>query len=740
MEDSDLLSLADLLESVGSSVLAEDVASRTGVTQLADLAELEFEDFIATGMLPLHARRLLKRTLTYAADDGETERSSLLRNAQDVVPEEASLAAMPVSVSLSPRTPSATGVASCVNQSRTEADLLKEKGCPRMRALPLCGLDPDSGSEDDDRFSAEDSSSEDDDDTFHPNSEQGFESEDEPRPRGDKRRRLSRYGEKRLENQENVFKRGTSRVTLCDPLSSGKRVDRRRLPRLKAGEGCKCHDILKSAESELEAAKRTAAEKSVMAARNQNGVASEYNYVRLKSVLFNYLFNSNGGWAVHEKCAREKLCVSNRFLADVHRQAVELFGAPVRRMKKSDIGSRRDELMENIILPSDCMLTRARFYDSASSDYLFDILLPRDRLHGLVGRPSNRAKTHERALFRSYVANNRSPTGRTADHKGRYHGAVFYLDSKWTVLKSLIARRKREDVRERECPSTIVAKGRSFCDDFSRACFEASGKNVATSTVYLWFTEDFSSRISVDGAHTANKEHTTLFPHKSDACAFCETNKRDSASASKSLQREKQQHDRTIPRLQAIRRHEEEVSDLSFALEAHLEAAAGAIEHHNSCIKPAAAIYRELSERFQELCNKKVNASDPRWVQFTRDASSSWLDVSSDYQQDKAVPAWNRSPQPGPTYYLSGMTNYVHIFVLHSCGEAARSDNDDTRLSRNIVYIREESVAGSKGSDDTLSTLSDCLVGSQYPASLQPEVYRKGYDALGFKKSGELVQ
>lgn len=128
-------------------------------------------------------------------------------------------------------------------------------------------------------------------------------------------------------------------------------------------------------------------------------------------------------------------------------------------MKENDIGSRRDEFLENIILPPACMLTQTRFFDSASSNYLFDVLLPQDRQHGLVGQPSNRAKVDEHALFRSYVANNRSPTGRTADYIGRYHGATMYLVLKRTVLMSLTARRKRENLQDREYPSSIIAKG-----------------------------------------------------------------------------------------------------------------------------------------------------------------------------------------------------------------------------------------------------------------------------------------
>lgn len=34
-------------------------------------------------------------------------------------------------------------------------------------------------------------------------------------------------------------------------------------------------------------------------------------------------------------------------------------------------------------------------------------------------------------------------------------------------------------------------------------------------------------------------------------------------------------------------------------------------------------------------------------------ASSCWLQISSEYQQDKLIPSCKYSPQPGPTYYMS---------------------------------------------------------------------------------------
>lgn len=108
-------------------------------------------------------------------------------------------------------------------------------------------------------------------------------------------------------------------------------------------------------------------------------------------------------------------------------------------------------------------------------------------------------------------------------------------------------------------------------------------------------------------------------------------------------------------------------------------------------------------------------------------ASKEWFDVSSDYQQDNAVPSWNRSPKPGPTYFMSGETRYVHMFCAERCGQTT----GPTRFSRNLVYSQSERVGGSKSSDDTLSTLADMLLGGVQLGGGCPPLFRTGYGPDG---------
>lgn len=104
-----------------------------------------------------------------------------------------------------------------------------------------------------------------------------------------------------------------------------------------------------------------------------------------------------------------------------------------------------------------------------------------------------------------------------------------------------------------------------------------------------------------------------------------------------------------------------------------------------------------------------------------------WFDVSIDYQQDNLVTSLRQSPQPGPTYYLSGVSNFVHRMCMESCGKA----QGPSRFSRNLVYIRDERVAVSKTSDDMLSTIAHALLGRSKSSAIQPSPYSTGYDKDG---------
>eukprot|EP00966_Prymnesium_polylepis_P039879 925960-Prymnesium_polylepis.1 len=147
--------------------------------------------------------------------------------------------------------------------------------------------------------------------------------------------------------------------------------------------------------------------------------------------------------------------------------------------------------------------------------------------HGHCGRPSNGASDRERKLFREFVQEHRSPTGRTQDVSGRYHGAEFYLFSKITELKTQSGREIKDPESVLELVFRKAIQGRDL-RGIQKPLKAPSGSSCAT-----WFREDFGIGCALG--------HTTIFPHKSDACAICSSYVIDIDSTRMSIKRHEQQ-------------------------------------------------------------------------------------------------------------------------------------------------------------------------------------------------------
>jgi len=223
-----------------------------------------------------------------------------------------------------------------------------------------------------------------------------------------------------------------------------------------------------------------------------------------------------------------------------------------------------------------------------------------------------------------------------------------------------------------------------------------------------WLKEYCGSTLRVDGRQVPSEERTTLYPHKTNAGSTCECLRADLRPARKVLKRHEQQSDQgSLNRQQAPAEVKQTIADLQAAHEAHEEEAACAVQHHRRCVAEAAQRYRHLSVLFHELftinetvTERPVYVDDDKLEALVRAASHDEFDVSSDYQQDKSEPVWNKSPQPVPTYFMSGHTHHVHIFCAESCGSA----NGRPRVSRNNMYTRSEMVC--KGSPLLIRTYS----------------------------------
>lgn len=370
--------------------------------------------------------------------------------------------------------------------------------------------------------------------------------------------------------------------------------------------------------------------------------------------------------------------------------------------------------------PDSCLLSTRQYFMSVSADTIIDVA-GNSADHGLKGSLSNRAKMVERTKFARFVWAHRSPTGRTADKWGRFHGASFYLDAKWVALRG--TRQKGTTSRQ------------TFSESFNEALIADGLPAVHADVPRRWLREMFGSFKRLEGRSVPSDEHTTLYSHKTDAFATSCFFQEDPRQANQTLKRHRQRSDQeSLDRRQAIKDTLRLINDVEQAMVSRKDNAASAIAYHHWCVDHAAERYRKLSEMFEAVLSDEAMQDQPTDLSMSNEkelmcqrASDEWHDVSSDYQQDKAVPSWSLSPQPGLTYCTSGETHYVHIFCDESCGEAAGA----SRFSRNVVYSRSEVMGGAKSSDDTLSTLCDLLLGRTHIGGDDPPVFRSGYGPEG---------
>lgn len=136
-----------------------------------------------------------------------------------------------------------------------------------------------------------------------------------------------------------------------------------------------------------------------------------------------------------------------------------------------------------------------QYFNSVSSHAVLDVVGD-SVLHGLTGALSNRAKVLERAKFSAFLLANKSPTGRTADKGGLFHGAVYYVDTKRSVLR--LNHRRASDDRL------------SFSSSFNAALVAAGLPNVQEDVPLRWLWELFGSTTRVGGMSMPSDEHTTF--------------------------------------------------------------------------------------------------------------------------------------------------------------------------------------------------------------------------------------
>lgn len=260
----------------------------------------------------------------------------------------------------------------------------------------------------------------------------------------------------------------------------------------------------------------------------------------------------------------------------------------------------RRKLCERALLPDENVLARASFFRSSPPDLKLQAVMAGISTHGLCGKVSNRARVEEMEMFQNFIRSNRSPAGRTPDSHGRYHGAVFTLSAKIVALRSKeepSLKRKRAGDKRGVLPSSHAKEDESLSGIFNaalQAVWEDAGKifiPVSPSTVCAWLDSFFPK---------GTPEHTTIHPHKTDACSECEQVTSDIKSLNASVKRHLQQEgDMGIVRMQEIGQLKDDVKDLEEAQRVHLADAEHAMDAYKAAISGAAGEYDAMTDIFE---------------------------------------------------------------------------------------------------------------------------------------------
>jgi outer membrane murein-binding lipoprotein Lpp len=211
---------------------------------------------------------------------------------------------------------------------------------------------------------------------------------------------------------------------------------------------------------------------------------------------------------------------------------------------------------------------------------------------------------------------------------------------------------------------------------------------ISTTTFLVWLRDLFRK---------GTPEHANLAPHDTYACSECVIFTTTELSLRTSFARHKQQADRALERMSAIRELETQLEELTKSRRLHRAESYAAQVEYAQATSGAYHEYDELCRMFSTVrqlgeAMALGNAMASAIVRdFIRAAKGFSFCLSTDYQTANPIPTWDRSPQPGPTYFIFE----AYKLRPHTCAESCGASTGPSRFARNQVYIRSESIGGS---------------------------------------------
>ena len=276
--------------------------------------------------------------------------------------------------------------------------------------------------------------------------------------------------------------------------------------------------------------------------------------------------------------------------------------------------------------------------------------------------------------------NSSSSNGRTSDSHGIYHGAEYHMQS---VFRAIFKQRGKRAQHSKYSDFEILSE--VFHAGLPASIKALTGKDKPPGPGHIgsdWFPRLFGNPGTVFG-------HTIICPMQTDKCAYCCQLLSDENSLRKSIERHTQQGDLgNIERKNALPTAENELVSIMEEQQEHRKMCNEAEEDYKAATRDAYSNHKEVCVQWELLmeswgCRDQESISSLA-LKVIDLASKFVLVLASDYQEEKLIPSWKKSPQPGPTFFLSKRNIHVHILDAPSFGV----NSDESRLFKRAIYSR----------------------------------------------------
>ena len=185
-----------------------------------------------------------------------------------------------------------------------------------------------------------------------------------------------------------------------------------------------------------------------------------------------------------------------------------------------------------------------------------------------------------------------------------------------------------------------------------------------------------------------------MYPHKSDYCDFCANKHEEINRQQTTLNRIRQTGSCSEENQKAI---EEEIERLEDLLKRHRAEATSALKHYHEVIERCQTQWKKIVEFESKAERTESEEQELRGLK-----EGFILVLSADYQMEKLLPSWCKSPQPSSTYYFQKLSCDILGVIDHREGSAS-------------TYIFDERM-GPKNTDHTISYLLHYLRSDRIPS------------------------